>query len=163
MLPYVAAKHAMVGFSSGLRAEVAADGVSVTTVVPGLMRTGSHRAAKFSGGADHEFGWFALLSCLPVLSGSASRAARAIVRAAEHRRPELVFTPAAKVAFRLHALAPATATRLLGLTSRLLPAAGTAPDHNVVGASIANRQRPALAGATVLNERAARRSNEPRE
>ena len=161
LLPYVAAKHAMAGFSSGLRAEVAADGVSVTTVVPGLMRTGSHRAAQFSGTANREFGWFSLLSSMPLLSGSATRAARAIVRAAEHRRPELVFTPAAKVACRLYALAPATMTRLLGLTSRLMPAAGSTPDHNVPGAAVASRQNALLAGATVLNERAARRNNEP--
>jgi short-subunit dehydrogenase len=161
LLPYVAAKHAMAGFSSGLRAEVAADGISVTTVVPGLMRTGSHRAAQFSGGADREFGWFALLSGMPLLSGSATRAARAIVRAAEHGRPELVFTPAAKVATRLYGLAPATMTRLLGLTSRLLPGVSTSPEHNVQGAAIAERQNRLLATATVLNERAARRNNEP--
>lgn len=95
LLPYVAAKHALAAFSSALRAEVIADGVSVTTVVPGLMRTGSHRAARFSGNAAGEFGWFSVLSALPLMSGSADRAARAIVRAAERRRPELVFTPAA--------------------------------------------------------------------
>jgi short-subunit dehydrogenase len=151
----------MAGFSSGLRAEVAADGISVTTVVPGLMRTGSHRAAKFSGGAGREFGWFALLSSLPLLSCSASRAAHAIVRAAENRRPELVITAAAKAAFRFYALAPATTTRLLGAVSRLLPDAGSTPERDVSGASLANRRTPLMAGAIVLNERAARRNNEP--
>ncbi|NUR31490.1 MAG: SDR family NAD(P)-dependent oxidoreductase [Catenulispora sp.] len=161
LLPYVAAKHAMAGFSSGLRAELAADGISVTTVFPGLMRTGSHRAATFSGRPDQEFAWFSALAGMPLVSGSADRAARAIVRAAEHRRPELVFTPAAKLGSRLYALAPATATRVLGLTSRLLPAATETPGHNVPGAAIANRQSPLLAGATALNERAARQNNEP--
>ena len=161
LLPYVAAKHAMAGFSSGLRAELIADGISVTTVVPGLMRTGSHRAAQFSGGAANEFGWFSVLSSLPLLSGSASRAARAIVRAAEHRRPELVFTPAAKLGSRFYALAPATATRLFGVVARLLPDAGAEPAHNLRGASLANRQSPVFAGVTALNERAARRNNEP--
>ena len=161
LLPYVAAKHALTGFSSGLRAELAGDGISVTTVVPGLMRTGSHRAAEFSGQADREFAWFSLLSSLPLLPGSASRAARAIVRAAEHRRPELVFTPAAKVACRLYALTPGTATRLLGVVGRLLPSPGSAPEHNVRGASLASGQGAVLAGATVLSERAARRNNEP--
>ena len=161
LLPYVAAKHAMAGFSSGLRAEVIGDGISVTTVIPGLMRTGSHRAARFFGQADREYGWFSVLSSLPLLSGDATRAARAIVRAAEHRRPELVFTPAAKVASRLYALAPATTTRLLGLVSRALPDAGSASARDVSGASIAQRQSRLLAGAMVLNERAARRNNEP--
>src|SRR5207248_919379 len=114
LLPYVAAKHAFAGFSSALRAELSGSGVTVTSVFPGLMRTGSHTAARFSGRADKEYAWFAPLASLPLVSGSASRAARAIVAAAEFRRPELVFTPAAKVASRLYAMAPATATRLLG-------------------------------------------------
>ena len=161
LLPYVAAKHALAAFSSGLRAEVRADGISVTTVIPGLMRTGSHRSARFSGKAAGEFTWFATLSSLPLVSGSAERAARAIVRAAERRRPELVFTPAAKVAFRLYALAPATATRLLGVVSGLLPQPGPESDHDVPGVALADRQGPLLAGATGRNERAARRNNEP--
>ena len=161
LLPYVAAKHAMAAFSSGLRAELAGEGIDVTTVVPGLMRTGSHRAAMFSGKSEHEYAWFSTLSSLPLLSGSASRAARAIVRAAERRRPELVFTPAAKVGFRLYALAPATATRLLGVVARLLPVTSQAPGHNVSGVSLAEQQGSVLAGATMLSERAARRNNEP--
>jgi len=38
-----------VGFSEGLRAELAKDGIVVTTVCPGLMRTGIPRNAKFKG------------------------------------------------------------------------------------------------------------------
>src|SRR5437870_4681425 len=49
MLPYSGAKFASVGFSEGLHAEVAKDGVVVTTVVPGVMRTGSYRHARFKG------------------------------------------------------------------------------------------------------------------
>jgi short-subunit dehydrogenase len=41
LLPYVAAKHAAVGFAEGLRVEAKAKGVSVTVGIPGLMRTGS--------------------------------------------------------------------------------------------------------------------------
>src|SRR5690242_17964739 len=40
LLPYTCAKFADVGLSEGLRAELADDGITVTTVVPGLMRTG---------------------------------------------------------------------------------------------------------------------------
>lgn len=161
LLPYVAAKHALAGFSSGLRAELAADGVSVTTVVPGLMRTGSHRAARFSGQSRREYAWFATAASLPLLSGSADRAARAIVRAAEHRRPELVFTPAAKLACRAYALAPATTTRLLGVAARLLPSATSTPEHDVPGVQNTRQQGSFLAGMTVLGERAAQRNNEP--
>src|SRR5690606_4950492 len=55
LLPYDCAKFAVVGFSEGLRAEVARHGISVTTVVPGLMRTGSPVNAFFKGDAEREF------------------------------------------------------------------------------------------------------------
>ena len=98
LLPYDTAKFAATALSEGLHAELAAEGISVTTVLPGLMRTGSHTAARFSGDAGKEYAWFGPASGLPLLSMDAERAARAIVRAAERRRTELVLTPAAKLA-----------------------------------------------------------------
>ena len=41
LLPYVASKFALVGLSEGLHAELRGRGIRVTTVCPGLMRTGS--------------------------------------------------------------------------------------------------------------------------
>lgn len=55
LLPYSTAKFAAVGFSEGLRAELGRGPVTVTTVVPGLMRTGSHLQARFTGQAGKEF------------------------------------------------------------------------------------------------------------
>src|SRR6185312_1006001 len=49
LLPYDSAKFAMVGFSEGLRAEMAKEGIKVVTIVPGLMRTGSQVNAYFKG------------------------------------------------------------------------------------------------------------------
>ncbi|MGK5545948.1 SDR family NAD(P)-dependent oxidoreductase [Streptomyces sp. URMC 127] len=161
LLPYVGAKFAVAGLSEGLRAELAAEGISVTTVFPGLMRTGSHTAARFSGSPAKEYSWFAVAAGLPVLSMDAERAARAIVRAAEQRRPELVLTPAAKAAVRLHGMAPATVTRCLTLGARLLPGAGEAPEHNVPGNVAARSVRPRLVHRlTRLNDRAAHRFNQ---
>jgi NAD(P)-dependent dehydrogenase (short-subunit alcohol dehydrogenase family) len=60
LLPYSTAKFAAVGFSEGLRAELGHGPVTVTTVVPGLMRTGSYLQARFTGQAGQEFTWFAL-------------------------------------------------------------------------------------------------------
>ena len=40
LAPYSASKFALVGYSDAVRAEVAKDGIRVTTVCPGLMRTG---------------------------------------------------------------------------------------------------------------------------
>ncbi len=50
--PYSASKFALTGFSDAIRAELARDNIQVTTVVPGLMRTGSHVNAKFKGKHD---------------------------------------------------------------------------------------------------------------
>ncbi|MEU4211755.1 SDR family NAD(P)-dependent oxidoreductase [Streptomyces sp. NPDC026206] len=161
LLPYVGAKFAAAGLSEGLRTELAADGISVTTVFPGLMRTGSHTAARFSGRAEQEYAWFATSAGLPVLSMDAERAARAIVRAAGRRRPELVLTAVAKAAVRLHGLAPATTTRALTVAARLMPAGGTAPQHNVPGRRAGRRLGSAVVNRiTTLNDRAARRFNQ---
>src|SRR5436190_4735206 len=46
LLPYVMSKFALAGLSEGLQAEVARYGIHVTTVYPGLMRTGSHVNAR---------------------------------------------------------------------------------------------------------------------
>ena len=90
LLPYSTAKFAAVGFSEGLRAELGRGPVSVTTVVPGLMRTGSHLQARFTGQADEEFTWFALGASLPLIFMDAERAARQIIGAVRHRRAEVV-------------------------------------------------------------------------
>jgi short-subunit dehydrogenase len=47
---YCAAKHAVMGFFDALRAEVAADGLQVTTIVPGFIRTNVSRNALSAGG-----------------------------------------------------------------------------------------------------------------
>ncbi|MET9361193.1 SDR family NAD(P)-dependent oxidoreductase [Streptomyces sp. NPDC006632] len=161
LLPYVTAKFAAAGFSQGMRAELAGSGVSVTSVFPGLMRTGSHTAARFHGRPGAEYGWFGAAATLPLLSMDAERAARAVVRAAERGRPELVLTPAAKVAVRLQGLAPATMTRLLSVTDRALPGAGDRPRRDVPGAEAAGRSGLPR-WVTTLGDRAGRRWGEPR-
>lgn len=166
LLPYAAAKFAAVGFSEGLRAELAGSGVAVTTVVPGLMRTGSHRAARFGGRHGREYAWFAAAASMPLLSMDAERAARAIVRAASRGRAEIVLTPAAKAAVRCHGLAPATTVRLLGLAARVLP--GTPEGDGGVGLDVPGTVARADGAPSwshrlsVLGERAAERWNEPR-
>ncbi|GHC67845.1 SDR family NAD(P)-dependent oxidoreductase [Streptomyces cinnamoneus] len=161
LLPYVGAKFAAAGLSEGLRAELAGDGISVTTVLPGLMRTGSHTAARFSGQVDREYAWFAAAAGLPVLSMDAERAAIAVVRAAERRRPEVILSPVAKAAVRFAGVAPATTGRLLTLTARLLPGNGDAPRHNVPGRQAARTVDSALLRRiTRRNDRAAHRFNQ---
>ncbi|MFI1582717.1 SDR family NAD(P)-dependent oxidoreductase [Embleya sp. NPDC020630] len=162
LLPYDCAKFAATGFSEGLRAELAGSGVSVTTAVPGLMRTGSHRAARFTGRREREYAWFAAAASLPLMSMDAERAARLIVRAGIRRRPELVLTALAKVAVRAHGLAPATTTRALSLAARLLPSAdASASSRETSGASEQAKGTPWTDRIATLGERAAHRWNEP--
>ena len=65
LAPYSVSKFALVGYSDALRAELAKDGIRVTTVCPGLMRTGSAGHALVKGHHQAEFAWFGALSSLP--------------------------------------------------------------------------------------------------
>jgi NAD(P)-dependent dehydrogenase (short-subunit alcohol dehydrogenase family) len=128
LLPYSTAKFAAVGFSEGLRAELGRGPVTVTTVVPGLMRTGSHLQARFTGQAEKEFTWFGLGASLPLISMDAERAARQIVAAVRDRRAEIILTPAGQVVSRVAGLAPGLTSGVLHLGQRLaLPAPSGPP------------------------------------
>jgi len=122
LLPYSTAKFAAVGFSEGLRAELAGTGVKVTTVVPGLMRTGSFLAAYFKGDrAPLEYALFAPLSATPATTVSAERAARRIVTAIRRGDAEVTLGLHAKLAARANGLAPGATAELLALVARALP------------------------------------------
>src|SRR5215213_4123514 len=123
LLPYSASKFAAVGFSQGLRAEVAADGIKVVTVVPGLMRTGSPRNAIFRDQHRAEYAWFSISDSLPGLSVSVERAARRIVEACRRGDAEVLFPAVARVAAVANALAPGVMANLLRMVDRLLPGA----------------------------------------
>ncbi len=67
LAPYVASKFALAGFSQTARAELAKDGIRVTTINPGLMRTGSPENATFVGAPAIEYAWFTIsgLAAIP--------------------------------------------------------------------------------------------------
>jgi short-subunit dehydrogenase len=155
LLPYDAAKFAAVGFSKGLRAEVAKDGITVTTVVPGLMRTGSPARVEYRGQPEKEYRWFALGDLLPLSAMSAEVAADRIVRAMRRGEAEVVLSWQAKLARIVHDLAPGTTTRALGLVGRLLPGAGaqrTAPGTDLRGALPEPAERALDRAATRTNQ-----------
>ncbi len=106
MLPYVASKFALVGFSEGLHAEMRHHGIRVTTVCPGLMRTGSQIQVQFAGDAEKEYQWFALGATMPGISVSARTAARKIFDAVVAGKAEITITPQAWLGARLVGLAP---------------------------------------------------------
>jgi NAD(P)-dependent dehydrogenase (short-subunit alcohol dehydrogenase family) len=157
LLPYDCAKFATVGFSEGLRSELARDGVSVTTVIPGLMRTGSPVNAFFKGAADKEFTWFSIGDATPVTAMSAQRAARRIVEAARRREAEVTLTWQAKLLRLAHDLFPGTITDVLGLVNRALPAAD-GPTPNTRGMELSTAASPSI--ITTQMNRAAREYNQ---
>jgi len=121
LAPYCASKFALVGLSDALRAELARYGIAVTTVAPGLMRTGSHPNVQLKGKHSREFAWFSLGLAAPGMSMSSESAARKIVRACRHRRPALELTLAAKTLIRANAFAPSLTGRAMTWLNRLLP------------------------------------------
>lgn len=154
LLPYSTAKFAAVGFSEGLRVALAQEGISVTTAVPGLMRTGSPRNALFTGDAAAEYRWFAAADSVPLLSMDAERAARRMVSAALRGRPEVILTPAAKLAVRAHGVAPGLTTRAMSVAERLLPSGSPGP---LVPGHATGPQPAWFRAVTGLTRRAARR------
>ncbi|HEY9732185.1 MAG TPA: SDR family NAD(P)-dependent oxidoreductase [Drouetiella sp.] len=124
LLPYSASKFALAGFSQGLRSEVMKDGISVTTVCPGLMRTGSHLQAEFKGHNKLEYAWFSTLNGLPVLSIAAESAAQSIIEACRNGEAEVILTFPAQIAVKLQALFPQETADILSLMNRILPGEG---------------------------------------
>ena len=123
LLPYSASKFALTGLSEGLHAELMKDGIRVTTVCPGLMRTGSTYNAWFKGNHRLEFAWFHNADSLPGLSMDARRAARQVIDACRYGRAELVIGAAAKLAVLTHAMCPGTTAAMMSMTNRVLPSA----------------------------------------
>ena len=121
MAPYCASKFALVGLSSAFQSELAEKGFRVTTVCPGLMRTGSHLNAMFKGAYEEEFAWFSAGMAFPGNAVSAERAAARIVEACRHGQPELILTVQAKLAVLAHAVFPNFASHVLEWANHFLP------------------------------------------
>ena len=158
LVPYSASKFALVGLSEGLRAELQKDGVVVTTVCPGLMRTGSPRNATFKGQHRAEYAWFSISDALPITAMQAERAARQIINACKRGDAEIVLTIQAQLAVKFHGLFPGLTADLLGLVNRLLPGPGGIGRKRARGKDSQSELSPSW--LTVLNEKAAERNNE---
>ena len=158
LVPYSASKFALVGLSKGLRAELMKDGVSVTTVCPGLMRTGSPRNAEFKGQHRFEYAWFSISDALPLLTVSAENAARQVVRACKRGQAELVISVPAKIAVLFESLFPEAMYQILGVVNQLLPAPGGIGTQKAKGKESTSAWSPSW--LTTLNEEAAVRNNE---
>ena len=129
LLPYSASKFALVGLSDGLRMELAQDGILVTTVCPGLMRTGSPPNAYFKGNHEAEYAWFILGDSLPGMSMNADRAARKVVEACRRGDADATLGLPTKVAVWARALAPNMTSAVLAYMNRMLPQDASTDRH----------------------------------
>ncbi len=154
---YSVSKFALAGLSDAYRAELAKDGVKVTSVFPGLLRTGSHIQAMFKGRVEEEYAWFALGSATPLTSACVERAARSILRACAAGTPQLIISVQAKLAVIASALMPNLSAKLAGYVTRLLPSPG------VTGSAVRGREARGSfppAALTTLPDSASRANNE---
>lgn len=158
LLGYSASKFAFAGFSEGLAAELSREGICVSTVYPGLMRTGSFENAEFAGDAERELAWFSAGASLPVGTVNARRAARRIVRALRDGETVVHLGLPAAVLARLHGIAPGTVVRAMALVDRLLPRPATPPERARRGREIASPVRGSA--LRTLGEQAADENNE---
>lgn len=158
LLPYNASKFALAGLSEGLRYELMPDNIFVTTVCPGLMRTGSHVNAQFKGQHKLEYALFSTMNSLPFLSANAERAAREILEACRYGDAELIITFPAKLATKFKALFPEATAEALGTISRFLPKKGESGDETKTGKESQSELSPNA--FTYLADKAVLKNNE---
>jgi NAD(P)-dependent dehydrogenase (short-subunit alcohol dehydrogenase family) len=161
LAPYCASKFALTGLSDAVRAELDPYGIRVTTVAPGLMRTGSALNAQFKGKHEAEYAWFKISSSIPGLTVAAERAARQILDACRYGDPALTITPHARIAAAANVVAPAAVARAMMLVTRALPAPG-GPEGNVLKKGLQNeaKSRWTPSVVTALTDNAAIANNE---
>ena len=160
MIPYDVSKFALVGLSTGLRTELAKDGIVVTTVNPTLMRTGSPRNALFKGQHRAEYAWFSLGGSMPVVSMSAERAARQILRACQNGDADVYISNIFSPPVLANRFLPTLTTEILSLVNRLLPPMGGIGRREAWGYESQSAASPSV--LTALGEAAAARNNELR-
>jgi NAD(P)-dependent dehydrogenase (short-subunit alcohol dehydrogenase family) len=157
--PYCASKFALIGLSDALRAELDQYGIRVTTVTPGLMRTGGPVNAAVKGQHEAEYAWFAIADSLPGLTTSAERAARQIIEACRYGDSELTITWPARVAMMMNNLVPGAVARAMMVANRLLPGPN-AQTGNQRKRGVESTSKWAPSAATVLSDKAAAENNE---
>lgn len=158
LAPYCASKFALVGLSNAMNAELAKDGISVTTVCPGLMRTGSHVNAVFKGKNEHEYAWFSISDSLPVASISAESAAKEIVEACRAGKSQAIISASAQLAAKMNALFPEMVSNMAGLVNQILPGKGGIGTSHATGKESTSFISPSFLTANI--DAASKRNNE---
>ncbi|MEV5821135.1 SDR family oxidoreductase [Micromonospora haikouensis] len=126
---YAASKFAVRGFTEALRQELAGDGVGVTCVHPGGIRTRIAADARVGSGVPVEEYEAARRRFERLLSIDPATAAEAILRGVQRRRGRVLIGWSARLPDLLARLAPAGYGRVLALAVNR-PAAAPAPAVN---------------------------------
>jgi short-subunit dehydrogenase len=158
LAPYCASKFALNGLSQTLRSELIKDSVYITTVCPGLMRTGSPRNALFKGQHRAEYTWFSILGSMPLISMNADRAAAQVIRACRYGRAQITLSLPAKMGVIANRIAPEFIADINSLVASLLPRRGDIGRASAKGSDSESSWSPSV--LTTLNERAAAKNNE---
>ncbi|WP_086688553.1 SDR family oxidoreductase [Nostoc sp. T09] len=158
MVGYCASKFALVGLSEGMRTELAKDGIPVTTVCPGFIRTGVVDHAVMKGQHRKEYAWFSIGDSLPLISASAEKVARATIAGLRRGATEVIVPLPTWFSVKFYALFPGLSTNLFSLVNRLLPEPGGIGKQRAFGKDSHSAWSPSW--LTYLSNRAARRNNE---
>ena len=110
---YSTSKFAIRGFTEALRHELVDDGVGVTSVHPGGIRTRIAETARLGSGVPVAEGEEGKREFARLLTIEPATAAELIVRAVERRRPRLLIGASARIPDVLARLAPGSYGRLL--------------------------------------------------
>ncbi len=160
MAPYSMSKFALVGLSDAFRAELAQDNIQVTTVTPGMMRTGSQVHAKFKGNHGAEYTWFSLSTALPFAAVDAERAAAKIVEACRNGQASLIIGFPARVAIIGNAVFPSLTGQIMKLVNRFLPGPVGVEGDEIKSGREARRERKMPGWLSRIGGSALARNNE---
>lgn len=158
LVPYSTSKFALVGYSEGLRAELQKENILVTTICPGLIRTGSPRNAFYKGQNEKEYTVFKIGDSLPLLTIDSTECARQIIDACRYGEAERIISIPAKVGAALQGVAPNVVAELSALVNTQLPAPGGIGEKRAYGRD----SETALSESflTALTDEAAEQNNE---
>ncbi|UYL07258.1 SDR family oxidoreductase [Bdellovibrio sp. SKB1291214] len=155
---YCTGKYALRGYSQSLRLALMKQGIYVTTVCPGLMRTGSARNAKVKGQFKKEHAWFSLMASAPLITINAEKAARRIVSATKTGQAEISVTLMSRVAAIFNTHFPGIYADIGSVANLLLPNPTEDSRTTLDGKNAESFISPSF--LTTLGDEAAEKNNE---
>lgn len=157
LLPYTASKFALTGLSQGLRTELKKHNITVTTITPGLMRTGSIHNITLKGQHEKEYAGFSILSAIPLITVSAQHAAKRIIKALKRGEASVTISLPAKFLAAFYNRFPGLTTDIFALIDQLMP---EATDSNKGKRSEESYSKLSPSILTVMADHAAIENNE---